>query len=233
MYAPSRVDKNAPFSFGREKSLKTFALGLVTLGTFVVGGCEAITVDEAITVEKSSNGPYYALPSWDQQIPSAQRFTVLSNWGNAAVLDAETGLVWEKEPSSSFLTWYDAIGVRPTTSYITYDGNLGACRNKNIGNRLGWRLPSVEELSSLIDPTQNPALPIGNPFQGITRPSANFWTATTSEIYDRLAYNVKFYKDPIFPFVFPITKSDTELIRAWCVRGGSNDLNAPPPLSLP
>jgi hypothetical protein len=205
--------------------MKTFALGLVILGTFAVA-CEPITV------EKSQNGPYYALPSWDQQIPSAQRFTVLSNWGNAAVLDSETGLVWEKEPSSSVFSWYDAIGVRPSSSILFFDGD-GACRSRNIGNRLGWRLPSVEELSSLIDPTQNPALPIGNPFQGIIRPNTfpNFWTATTSEIYDRYAYNVTTSKDPVFPFVFPLVKS--EKLRAWCVRGGSNDLNAPPPLSVP
>ncbi len=49
------------------------------------------------------NGPYYANPSWAQQIPAAQCFIVLSNWGNAAVLDRETGLVWERSPSTDCL----------------------------------------------------------------------------------------------------------------------------------
>src|SRR5215471_19635510 len=53
----------------------------------------------------SGAGPYYANPSWDQQLPGATRFIVLSNWvdanfpnGGAAVLDRETGLVWEQSP---------------------------------------------------------------------------------------------------------------------------------------
>ena len=45
--------------------------------------------------QTASAGPYYATPSWDQT-PSSTRFVVLSNWNNEAVLDRETGLVWEK-----------------------------------------------------------------------------------------------------------------------------------------
>jgi hypothetical protein len=129
--------------------MKTSALGLVMLGTCAVA-CEPVTVQ---------NGPYYALPSWDQQIPSAQRFIVLSNWGSAAVLDNETGLVWEKEPTSSprFFSWYEAFAFGPSFS---------GCRHRSTGNRVGWRLPSVEELSSLIDPTRpNPGLR-RQPFSG-------------------------------------------------------------------
>ena len=78
----------------------------------------------------NQNGPYYATPSWDQQIPTAQRFIVLSNWGNAAVLDRETGLVWEKVPTSN---------VSPWRFY------LSACFYRSTGGRLGWRMPSIEE----------------------------------------------------------------------------------------
>jgi hypothetical protein len=45
-------------------------------------------------------GPYYANPSWDQTLPSSTRFIVLSNMNSAAVLDRETGLVWEQSPST-------------------------------------------------------------------------------------------------------------------------------------
>src|SRR5678809_1356899 len=34
--------------------------------------------------------------SWDKKLPSVSRFTVLSDFGGAAVRDEETGLVWEK-----------------------------------------------------------------------------------------------------------------------------------------
>ncbi len=47
-----------------------------------------------------ANGPYYATPSWDQSLPVTTRFVVLTNFASDAVLDRETGLVWEKAPSS-------------------------------------------------------------------------------------------------------------------------------------
>ncbi|HWG96103.1 MAG TPA: hypothetical protein VN647_03370, partial [Nitrospira sp.] len=36
--------------------------------------------------------------SWDKKLPGASRFTVLSDFGGAAVRDNETGLVWEQSP---------------------------------------------------------------------------------------------------------------------------------------
>jgi hypothetical protein len=34
--------------------------------------------------------------NWDKNLPSASRFTVLANFGGAAVRDNNTGLVWEQ-----------------------------------------------------------------------------------------------------------------------------------------
>src|SRR5205807_1369275 len=112
----------------------------------------------------NSNGPYYATPSWDQKLQcdtqaTCPRFIVLSNWidashpsGGAAVLDRETGLVWEQSPANSH-TWQNA----------RYQ-----CTNLTTGGRKGWRLPSVHELASLIDPNQSsPTLPPGHPFQQV------------------------------------------------------------------
>src|SRR2546422_2704903 len=94
----------------------------------------------------NSNGPYYASPSWDQQLQcdtqaTCPRFIVLSNWidashpsGGAAVLDRETGLVWEQSPSASGFNWSDA---------------QIHCINLNAGNRGGWHLPTIQELRSL------------------------------------------------------------------------------------
>ena len=70
-------------------------LGLVALGLLAGAALTAPPVQAVDAV-----GPYYALPAWDQKKGAANRFVVLTNWNSAAVLDKETGLVWEKTPSS-------------------------------------------------------------------------------------------------------------------------------------
>ena len=40
-----------------------------------------------------------------------------------------------------------------------------------VGGTKGWRLPSVAELASLVDPANsNPALPTGHPFSNVQSP---------------------------------------------------------------
>jgi hypothetical protein len=117
--------------------------------------------------QTTSNGPYYATPSWDQTlacttVSTCPRFIVLSNMNSDAVLDRETGLVWEKSP---------AIG---TATFDFADASL--CNFKKVGGRRGWRVPTVWELLTLVDPTQsNPALPLGHPFTVV---QSSFWTAS-------------------------------------------------------
>jgi uncharacterized protein DUF1566 len=147
-------------------------------------------------------GPYYANPSWDQQLPASTRFIVLSNWGSAAVLDRETGLVWERSPTADTFVWVPA---------------LQQCRNHQTGSRRSWRLPSYDELTSLLDPTQaNPALPVGHPFQGIGA-FDEFWTASTDESDDNFAYIVQIG----FGGTWTTAAKTNFTLRIWCVRGGS------------
>jgi len=82
-----------------------------------------------------------------------------------------------------------------------------------MGNRKGWRLPTIQELASLVDSTRsNPALPAGHPFSNVQ--SFYYWSATTNAADASGAWGV-FFGDGS---VLPLTKSST--IRAWCVRGG-------------
>jgi hypothetical protein len=99
-------------------------------------------------------------PTWSQKLPAAQRFVIVLD--GEAVLDKETGLVWEKSPDTTKRTWLNAI----THCYL-----------KNVGGRSGWRLPTIEELASLIDTTRsNPALPTGHPFLNVQ--SDFYWSST-------------------------------------------------------
>ena len=135
-------------------------------------------------------------PTWSQKLPAAQRFVLVLD--DAAVLDKETGLVWEKSPDTTKRDWNTAINY---------------CYNKTVGDRKGWRLPTVEELASLIDATQsNPALPTGNAFLNVQ--SKYYWSSTTNT------------NDPGFAGLVSLlngsVSSDLKTITyyVWPIRGG-------------
>ena len=131
------------------------ALGLIVLGWAVFAAVPA----EAF----NGIGSYYATPSWDQTIITPIRFIVLTNMNSEAVLDKETGLVWEQSSSTDTKNWIDAH----------YH-----CNALTKGNRMGWRLPTLQELESLVDPSRiNPALPNGHPFSNVQ--SSVYWSSTT------------------------------------------------------
>ena len=80
------------------------------------------------------------------------------------VLDKETGLIWARNAylTGTTLTWGDALNY---------------CRGLTLGDRMGWRLPTVEELSSLVDPSRTaPALPTGHPFINVMY---HYWSSST------------------------------------------------------
>ena len=101
-------------------------------------------------------------PTWDKIIPTAQRF--VDALDGTAVLDKETGLVWAKTPDSTTRSLQQAMDY---------------CTTLYLGGRLGWRLPTVEELGSLIDRsnTGNIKLPVGHPFLNVQ--SGTYWTSSS------------------------------------------------------
>jgi hypothetical protein len=141
-------------------------------------------------------------PSWDTVIAGKGRLTVLKKFNDAAVFDKETGLVWQRDPSfNNFDSWTAA---------------LAGCRSLDIGGRGGWRLPSIEELRSLADPTQNaPALAAGHPFLNVASAIGDFYWTSTRDVDDAsLAYSVGFFNGAL---ALNAKISDQ---RVWCVRGG-------------
>ena len=117
------------------------------------------------------------------------------------VLDKETGLVWERFPSAWTSDWNDACN---------------ACLAKDLCNRRGWRLPSVEELASLLDLSQsNPALPTDHPFGNLQAPY--YWSSTTRNGDYSRAWVINLNTGSI---VGSLEKTDTSQYH-WCVRGGN------------
>ena len=113
-------------------------------------------------------------PTWSQKLPASERFELVLD--GEAVLDKETGLVWAKDANL-------ANGGRGWQHAMTY------CRNLRIADRKGWRLPTIEELASLVDTTQtDPALPRGHPFNEVQ--SDGYWSSTTHEVITDRAWYV-------------------------------------------
>lgn len=144
-------------------------------GSKIVGG-----ISVAGQVESSSGGFKFpdatvqmtaANPPWSQILPSIERFVIVM--GSEAVLDKETGLVWERSTDSFPRIWIAALGY---------------CYNLERGGRKGWRLPSVDELSSLVDRSQyGPALPTGHPFTSAY--SSFYWSSTSdADQIDNMMY---------------------------------------------
>jgi hypothetical protein len=140
---------------------------------------------------------------WDRVLPAAQRFVVLTEFNNEAVLDQETGLVWERSPGPGTVNW---------------SGARGYCANRVVGGRRGWRLPAVFELASLVDPTvpsPEQTLPPGHPFLNVQ--SAPYWTISTVADTPAGAWQVDF----ILGLVGNSTKADG--LPNWCVRGPNQE----------
>ena len=117
---------------------------------------------------------------------------------NAAVLDKETGLVWQRNTDNTIRSWAVA------SIY---------CYQLEVGGRMGWRLPRIEELTTLVDTSQsNPALPSGNPF--INAKSSGYWSSSTNASDSNFAWGVSFD----YGYVYGYYKADGHCVR--CVRGG-------------
>lgn len=169
--------------------------------SFVLGLTTFVGAENSTTIDNSTQ-PH--LKSWSNVIPNgARRFVVLPDFNNEAVLDRETGLVWERSPTTNTMNWYDAVR---------------SCWQHQAGGRMGWHLPTVEELSSLVDPASPPpALPSGHPFQNI---QPDYWSSTTDirvPFLPTQAWDVRFGN----PGQIGDSGKDS-LLNRWCVRGGTH-----------
>jgi len=135
------------------------------------------------------------------------------------VLDHATGLVWQRLPMDGTFTWAEA---QRACYFFKLSG----------GYYMGWRLPLVEELLSLVDPYRGEqsrwpvsigsTLPLGHPFS--IPNGSKFWSATTDPADAAYALFVNFSEaNPLDSW----PKKGSEPLNVICVRGGAVSL--PPP----
>jgi len=150
--------------------------GMWTLGLAILG---LVALTEFYTWVHPHEASLSSKPIAAEQdeLPSTDRFIVLVNWNNEAVLDRKTGLVWERSANKRFANWA---------------GAQQHCENLALGHHNSWRLPTIQELVSLVDPavaSPGPTLPPGHPFT--VKPSF-YWSATTDFRDDAKAWGVGF-----------------------------------------
>lgn len=146
--------------------------------------------------------------SWDTTIDTPKRFKVLKNFNYEAVLDKETGLVWELNPSGT----------------ASLDTAFQRCSRKSYGGHGGFRLPTVGELNSLFNnAASNPHLPPGHPFTGITTlgDPEMFWTSTPVRMFagQILMMSCGHRTDFGGNGYHCVNTDPDDVIRYWCVRG--------------
>jgi hypothetical protein len=122
--------------------------------------------------------------------------------GSDAVLDKETGLVWERSPSNVQRLWFE------TFQY---------CYELKLGDRKGWRVPAVHELTSLAMPTTDTfatALAAGQPFNDIFG-AHPYWSSTPDVADPQRAWVVH-----LIGQARAYSSHKNNKILVWCVRGG-------------
>ena len=172
------------------------------------------TLEEIYNTTNSQADKIYNKPIWKiwnktfQDWPNNDRFAVSVDgiiigggvfWGEM-VLDKETGLIWARNAHLDV--------SKPWTVAIDF------CRRTIISNRQGWRMPTVEELASLLDMSVlgSPKLPEGHPFIDV---QDSYWTITTREGDSSDAWSVSM-RDGICGYIGKPTFK-----YAWPVRGGN------------
>ena len=174
----------------------------VTMGVLVLGGLLVAAEAPAGAQGVPTNRPSVT-QNRDKALPAAQRFVVLPAFNRDAVLDKETGLVWEKSPQTTSARW--SVARR-------------TCIEKHVGGQKGWRLPSIPELRSLVDPSvapPGPTLPPGHPFLAVQ--SSVYWSETRVGEDPTGAWGVHFGLGGGATFI-----NWAHSVQVWCVRGGMN-----------
>lgn len=107
--------------------------------------------------------------------------------GDYTITDNATGLVWQKCSRGQ-----SGESCADTAARINWQGALEYCENLDLGGRTDWRLPSLNELKSLLDRSHyNPAI---NTTYFPATVGSYYWSSS-SYVGTNSAWRVNFYND--------------------------------------
>ncbi len=165
---------------------------------------------------KSLAAPICKMESYVKPIQGAKRFEVVYDGG--AVLDKETGLIWQRDLQGNTTDLYDAVNK---------------CYSLKIAGRAGWRLSRPEELLSLGDANVNVPkndygyqklkLSEGHPFLNLPSGYTEFWTSAVEHAYvdPKLLKIIRVWHHDVNMFKlnsFYQWRYVTDQQNYWCVR---------------
>ena len=171
----------------------------ITLGNICTGQSKCYNNSSSITCPTSSSADFYGQ---DAQYAKEgycypQSFTVKTVSGQNIVVDNNTGLEWQQKIPEDSFTWDDAV------SY---------CENLSYAGRNDWRVPSPQELLTIVD-NSTYAPSIDNVYFPNT-PSQHFWSSYTYISDTDNAWYVKFNYGSVGNYS---PKTNNYYVR--CVRG--------------
>ena len=147
-------------------------------------------------------------PTWSQTFDNASERFELVLW-DQAVLDKETGLVWARNANIA-------------NTFMPWDNAVRSCYNREIGERKGWRLPTIEELATLVDPhSTNPALPPGFSSFFDNVQNSCYFSITTNTYHPDIVWAIHMTDGSV------IEETKSYNCYVWPVRGGSGPILTP------
>ncbi len=129
--------------------------------------------------------------------------------GDGTVTDRETELVWQKDHAPERITWPEAV------SYIQQ------LNKDNFAGHSDWRLPTNEELSTLMLSQENVRRLYLDPVFGSQR---CFWSSTTRGHH--VACYVDFYYGGIYRFSENYVNHSVRAVRGEIKKGGVKQQSA-------
>ena len=126
------------------------------------------------TVEIACPSPGADFYGQDAQYRKPRSYTDL---GNGIIRDNVSGLMWQKATAPGTYTW---------------DGAIAYCTGLHLGPYTDWRLPTIKELTTLVDSNIPYPGPTINTVYFPDTVASYYWSSTTDADYSSYAWYVYF-----------------------------------------